>query len=151
MTDEESASLEGDPTRGRTSHLIVEKSEHRFSGPLPPPDLLRQYDAIVPDAANRIIAMAEGQAAHRRQLEDRATDAIIEDTRAERLERKRGQFYGFTIGITGITAGALIVIFANNSVGIIAGTALSGGTIVTLVSIFVIGLREKGGKEDSAD
>ena len=35
-----------------------------FSGPLPPPELLKQYDEVVPGAADRIISMAEAEQAH---------------------------------------------------------------------------------------
>lgn len=40
-----------------------------FSGPLPHPDLLAGYEDVLPGAAERIIAMAENQAAHRIHLE----------------------------------------------------------------------------------
>lgn len=41
----------------------------RFSGPLPPPEVLEKYNAIEPGSANRIIRMAESQAQHRQSLE----------------------------------------------------------------------------------
>ena len=37
----------------------------QFSGPIPPPDALAQYNNIVPGAAERILKMAENQAAAR--------------------------------------------------------------------------------------
>ena len=40
-----------------------------FSGPLPPPNVLQEYDRIVPGAAERILVMAEQQSANRRELE----------------------------------------------------------------------------------
>jgi uncharacterized membrane protein len=40
-----------------------------FSGPLPPPSVLIQYNRAHPDAANRIITMAEQQQTHRHKLE----------------------------------------------------------------------------------
>src|SRR5690606_22269969 len=40
-----------------------------FTGPLPPPEILKSYDSIVDGAASRIIKMAEIQADHRRALE----------------------------------------------------------------------------------
>ena len=52
-----------------------------FRGPLPPPTLLRQYDDIAPNAAERILRMAERQAEHRIAIERgdsrRATLGII--------------------------------------------------------------------------
>jgi uncharacterized membrane protein len=50
-----------------------------FSGPLPPPTLLDQYNKIVPGSAKTIIEMAEGQSKHRQELEKWAlsTDASL--------------------------------------------------------------------------
>ena len=48
-----------------------------FSGPLPPPETLIRYNDAVPDGAERIIALAERQAAHRMALESRVVDADI--------------------------------------------------------------------------
>src|SRR5438552_14400200 len=57
--------------------LVCTASFSRFSGPIPSPETLSQYDKIVPGAANRIIQMAETQAEHRRQLEDRTSRSQI--------------------------------------------------------------------------
>lgn len=38
-----------------------------FSGPLPPPEVLRGYNDVLPGAAERIFTMAEAQAEHRRR------------------------------------------------------------------------------------
>lgn len=40
-----------------------------FSGPLPSPDILAGYEKTFPGAAERIISMAEAQAAHRQRIE----------------------------------------------------------------------------------
>lgn len=42
-----------------------------WHGPLPPPESLKQYDAIVPGAAERILLMAEKEMEHRHQRENR--------------------------------------------------------------------------------
>lgn len=44
----------------------------RFSGPLPPPDVLKQYEEIEPGAAGRIISMAESRLSHENEMEQRA-------------------------------------------------------------------------------
>ena len=48
----------------RIAHEIAE-----FSGPLPPPSYLREYDIIIPGAADRIISMAEAEQKHRHHWE----------------------------------------------------------------------------------
>ena len=40
-----------------------------WSAPLPPPDLLKQYNEVFPGCAERIVAMAESQSSHRQQVE----------------------------------------------------------------------------------
>jgi uncharacterized membrane protein len=40
-----------------------------FSGPLPPPEILTKYNEAIPNGAERIMAMAERQAAHRQNIE----------------------------------------------------------------------------------
>ena len=40
-----------------------------WAGPIPPPEALQKYEDLVPGAANRILKMAEGQTAHRIQIE----------------------------------------------------------------------------------
>lgn len=42
-----------------------------WHGPLPPPESLKQYDVIVPGAAERILLMAEKEMEHRHQRENR--------------------------------------------------------------------------------
>jgi uncharacterized membrane protein len=43
-----------------------------FSGPLPPPDLLSEYNQVLPGLAERIVQMTEKQGDHRRHLQSRA-------------------------------------------------------------------------------
>ena len=42
-----------------------------FSGPLPPPNVLRGYEGVLPGSADRIISMAEKQLSHRHDVEAR--------------------------------------------------------------------------------
>lgn len=42
-----------------------------WHGPLPPPESLKQYDIIVPGAAERILSMAEKEMEHRHRREDK--------------------------------------------------------------------------------
>jgi uncharacterized membrane protein len=50
-----------------------------FSGPLPPPEVLRAYEEMMPGTAARITEMEEGQSAHRRQREQHLTAAAIQE------------------------------------------------------------------------
>src|SRR3989338_6135989 len=49
-----------------------------ISSPIPPPQVLQQYNSIVPDAAERIIRMAEKQSDHRMDLEKRVVCSNVQ-------------------------------------------------------------------------
>ncbi len=54
--------------------------EH-YTGPLPPPAYLAEYEALHSGLANRIVSMAESQASHRRAMEASVVKANIEAQR----------------------------------------------------------------------
>ena len=49
--------------------MTASMSMEAFQGPIPPPAVLESYERIVPGAAERILKMAENQAAHRQDIE----------------------------------------------------------------------------------
>ena len=60
-------------TENREQIVIAQQ----FSGPIPPPDALAQYNSIVPGSAERILKMAENQAASRQRNDDKLVDNIV--------------------------------------------------------------------------
>lgn len=58
-----------------------------FSGPVPHPSILQGYDNIIPGAAERILKMAEQDAAHQREIEKLALTSAVSEV-------KRGQVFG---------------------------------------------------------
>ncbi|MEX0856243.1 MAG: DUF2335 domain-containing protein [Gemmatimonadota bacterium] len=99
-----------------------------WSGPTPSPDVLRQFEELVPGSADRIIAMAERQSEHRQRLEARAVKGG--DRRAT-----LGSIFGFVIGMTAILGGLYLATRGQE----LGGYALMLGTIVALTSVFVYG------------
>ena len=57
--------------------LQLQQVTQSFTGPLPHPDTLRKYNDIVPDAALRILGMAEEESKHRHAIERLATEANV--------------------------------------------------------------------------
>ena len=107
-------------------HTAVQQTS--FSGPIPHPEILHGYDAIVPGAAERILTMAEDDAKHQRVIEMAALDAA-------KAEVRLGQWLGFIIGIAALgTSLTAIFLGAEVVAGIIGGT-----TVVGLVSAFIFG------------
>jgi uncharacterized membrane protein len=90
--------------------------------------LLREFDNIVPGAASRIIAMAEAeqQHTHRMDLE------VISKTHSE---RRLGQCAGFLLAVLFLGGAVYCASIGQAKVAMMLG----GGTVLGLVSAFVLG------------
>lgn len=118
----------------------IEIVSTRWAGPIPPPDELRQYDDLIPGAAERIMRMWEAQASQRIQAENRRIEQDdrrieIEGKRVE-VESKRGYLglaFGFAISLLLIAIGAYVVVWGNPWVGV----AIIGVDIAAIAGIFV--------------
>jgi uncharacterized membrane protein len=102
------------------------------SGPLPPPELLENYERVVSGSAERILVMAENQSAHRQQLESRYLSA---ETRNSLL----GIIFALLLGITGLSVSGICVYVGQGW----PGAALGGATLVSLVGTFIYGTRQR--------
>jgi uncharacterized membrane protein len=88
-------------------------------GPLPAPEVLFQYNEIIPGGADRILKMVEVQSAHRQALETLALNHEIKSG-------KFGQWGALVIALVGIAAGSYAVYKgAQVAAGIIAGGAIT--------------------------
>ena len=103
-----------------------------WSGPLPPPQLLAQYDEIVPGAAERILVMAETQSLHRQSLEAKVIASGITNS-------KYGLIFGFILGLIDIIGGAWLVYHGHQVVGSIFG----GLYLVGVIGVFVYGSQQR--------
>jgi uncharacterized membrane protein len=121
----------GSPPARSVSQEIVEFSTS-FSGPLPPPQTLAQYNSAFPDAAERIMKMAETQSAHRQSLEKARVHADIHN-------EKLGQWFAFILALVVFIGGVLLVWQGKN----IAGITLLIAEIATLVGLFIYGKESK--------
>jgi len=99
-----------------------------WQGPVPPPEVLAQYEALLPGAADRILSIAEKQPDHRMTLE---TTVIGSDSRRSWV----GLAFAFIVTLTAL-GGAIFLIYHDKNVAglIIAMSALAG-----LVGAFVYG------------
>src|SRR3990172_9810621 len=99
-----------------------------FSGPIPPPEILKGCNEVVKDGGERIVVMAEKQSGHRIDLENYA---IKEELKQSRL----GQVCGFVLGLVGLILATILALLGHEGIAGIFGTI----TIVGLVTVFVIG------------
>lgn len=114
----------------KKSITIMCHEERDFSGPIPTPEMLKEYDNVLPGLAGRIVAGAEDERHHRH-----ATQTTL--IKNEYLERRIGQIFGFLIGIAGLVVCLILGLNNNNVVAGIVG----GASLVGLVSVFIFGKR----------
>lgn len=119
-------------------------SQSSFRGPLPPPSMLREYNDIVKDGAERIMARSEKEQAHRHDLQNMTVGGNID-------KDKRGQWMAFII-TTLILLIATLFAWKGNTV--FAGTLITID-LIGLASVFIMGRtvsatprRPKNGEED---
>jgi uncharacterized membrane protein len=113
-----------------------------YQGPMPPPDMLRQYAELIPDAPERMLALVERQAQHRQTQE---AQLVGSQTRA----LLRGQIMGYTLAIFFGCVGAFLAVQGHTTVA----TVIFATTIVGLGTVFALGRRptaDKSPQEKSA-
>lgn len=120
-----------------------------FRGPLPLPEHLEAYNNIVPDAAERILKMAENNSEHRREMEKRNQEATISFTKATlRIESRNslmGLIFAFILSIVTIGGGIYAVLQGFQwGGGIISIAGLS-----SLVGSFIYGSKRLSDKDSN--
>ncbi len=103
-----------------------------FSGPLPPPDVLEEYEQVLPGLKHDIVNQWKAETAHRHQTIDgvRGTDEAA--MRAYYDGEKRGQYLGFVILIGVLVIAGLSILFDQPIVGIASLLAAGGGAVWAL-------------------
>jgi uncharacterized membrane protein len=106
----------------------------QFVGPMPHPKHLREYEDILPGAAERIMSMAEENSAHMKKMDEDSLEAEVDD-------RKRGMRFGAGLfGLLIVLAFASLFVTDSEIVpGLFLGAATIGG-----ITAFVKG-RTNGG------
>ena len=99
-----------------------------FSGPIPHPRLLAEYERLMPGSTDRFMKMAEKQQEHRIGLEDSAIKSQLKSN-------ERGQLFGFILSTLIICAGIVLFILGMPWFGV----SLIGGISLVLVLLFLGG------------
>lgn len=127
----------------------IQKSS-KFSGPIPSPEVLEGYKTVLPDAPERILAMAEREQSHRHKLEQQQVSAYTRDIKDDRYEGRLGQIFAVTIALTAIACGTYLAINDKQ----ISGSIISASGIGGIVTVFVKGrspTREKDEVDQDSD
>ncbi|WP_315523364.1 DUF2335 domain-containing protein [Pseudoramibacter alactolyticus] len=124
--------LEDMPEEEREAVLVQAEGMEMlsFSGPLPPPQILKQYSEILPEAPREIFDMAEKETKFRHEYEKK-----------EQKMRSRDSFLGmlfaFILCMVLIGSGVWVIV----SKSAFAGTVLSGFGIASVIVTFIRGTR----------
>jgi len=123
------------PKENRAKLIRIIESQtvmRHHEGPLPAPEDIALYNQHIPNGADRIMALAEKQFEHRRNMESLVIPGKLASI-------TRGQIFGLVIALVGIIAGTVITLYGHDTVGGI----LLGTTIVSLVGVFLFGQRQQ--------
>lgn len=97
-----------------------------MSGPLPSPELLAQYDQVMPGLAERIVSMAEREQVHRHTIDH------LEVEQPHRLART-GQRLAFGVTAMVLAVATVLAILGHATVAAI----IAGLDVVTLAGLFL--------------
>lgn len=113
--------------RGKVTQLIISQQLTTFQGPLPPPDVLREYQKIMPGSPDRFLKLVEKE-----QEQTHAKENLIIDSQI------RQNWAGMIIGAV------LIILFFIGAIWLalkdhdtVAGIIFST-TIIAIATIFVL-------------
>jgi len=110
-------------------------AQQHFSGPIPHPDIFRQYGEIIPDAPERILRVFEDDSKHARNIAFAALNAQKDDNR-------RAHWMAWSLIAIGM---GLVAFLAYIGKDILAGV-VAGSTLVAVATGFL-----QASKAKSAD
>lgn len=125
------------------SNGTVHYKRTEIVGPIPPPDLLKEYDRVFPGLGERIIKGWEVEGQHRREMEKNYYDLDQYHLKETHRESRLGTIFAFIITMTAIVGGMIAAINGAQWPGGIISTA----GLAALVYAFRRGTSLRG-KED---
>lgn len=126
-TDEKSPAGYVNVSVTRTRELTIE-----YSGVLPPPSILQQYDVLDPGRAGKLFQLAEDQSRHRMDIEGKVINSDIQRSR-------EGLWIGAGLSALVVIGGIVLTLCNYPSVGAI----LIGIDVISLAGLFVYGTERR--------
>lgn len=105
----------------------------QFSSPLPPPEILANYDKAQPGLINKIIETTETESNHRRELEKQKLLAEVNNLQRGDELIARAQVFAFVISIVALIGGCITAIFGAQ----IAGGIIGVSGLVGIITAFI--------------
>ncbi len=110
------------------SSVTFQQSTSVYSGPIPSPEMLDEYNKIMPNGADRIMSMAEEQSRHRMKLESQTITS-------QNKQGERGQIFALISVLALIAAGIWVCALGHPGVGV----TIFGTTILGIGGVFAYG------------
>jgi uncharacterized membrane protein len=135
---------------GDSREEIVMETFHvsrRYKGPLPHPDALKGYEAVYPGFAKILLDDFVKEGNHRRKQEEKGMDAHVDDMREDKQQQGRGQWFGLSIAIIMIIGAITFAALGYPH----SGAVLGGTTLISLVTIYVLGRVTKEKPDDDGE
>ena len=99
-----------------------------YQGPIPPPEMLAEFDRLDPGRAAKLLNLAEDQTRHRMSLEQQVIQSDIRRS-------WWGLISAFAITTTTVLVGGGVVLAGHD----VAGTILGGTGLAGVASVFIYG------------
>ncbi len=126
----ELAGQEPKPIEHGENHVVQHVIASAYAGPLPSPEAFARYEQVCAGAADRIISMAEKQAAHRQALEKLHEETVARNS-------KMGILCALLIAMSVLVGGVACIITDHD----LAGGLIVGIDIVGLCAVFIYGTK----------
>ena len=124
--------LQAKLAEAQPGQVVMATQSQITTSPVPPAELLEGYNATIPNGAERLFTLVEGQSAHRQSIETKVVDA-----QAKRSDR--GQIFAFILAI--VFAG-LAAYFGAIGQAWLAGEVLTV-TIGAIITTFIMGQKNQ--------
>lgn len=119
---------------------VISAQQLEFKGPIPPPEIFRQYREVIPDAPERILKVFEEDSQHTREMQKAALTA-------ETQRDARAQWMAFIIILAALGVTGVAVVYGNAVSGILTGI---GTLVLALRVLFVKKNSEPTGKKEES-
>lgn len=123
------------------AQMLTQETETLIShsGPLPHPETLKEYEKLIPQAAERLLALVEKEQENRHGIERQLTEAVIKDAEKSRQADKRGDFIAVYIYSTCMLAGGAILYFGYP---VALAATLMGTPLIASLATFLLRRRQ---------
>jgi len=120
------------PSTGPQSSTVIAKSTtitRKYSGPLPPPEILAEYEELLPGASQRVFEHMEREQAHRHLMDNRDQDSRDETEGNLYTTARRGQTMAFIVTLVMVGAACGLAAYGFTAAAVAIG-GLGLGQIV---------------------